>query len=139
MRIILVGIFLAISIPALAQDAPKKLTANDLEVETHKWDGKLIQTIAQCFFADVDEYRCLALRPNGMVGEARIDFRTIQPPEIKKFVEDNCDTVEKTFTRSCRFQINFTYSGIHTEEHSDGSRLAAITAKDSSGTFARLR
>jgi hypothetical protein len=41
MRMICTGIALALAgSAAFAQDAPKRLTANDLSVQTHKWDEK---------------------------------------------------------------------------------------------------
>lgn len=73
---------------SFAQDAPKRLTANDLAVQTHKWDGKKIQTNAHCFYADKDDFRCAVNGPNGLAGKnagfVRIDFTTISPPEMKK-------------------------------------------------------
>jgi hypothetical protein len=58
MRFFLGALSALASFAALADDAPKRLTAADLSVETHKWDGKTIQATGQCFFADVSQYRC---------------------------------------------------------------------------------
>ena len=130
------------SASALAQDAPKKLTSIDLAVETHKWDGKVIQTNAQCFYADTNEYRCAVLAANGMMGVGgfvRVDFAEISPPEMKKAVEDNCDTLEKMTTRACRFQIVFTYSGNDRKENNDGSVTMEIIAEDFAGAFSRSK
>ena len=141
MRAVVVGMILAVAMPAFAQDTPKKLTSADLAVETHKWDGKQIQTIAQCFFADTDEYRCMIVGANGYIHDAvRVDFKEITPPEMKKAVEDNCDTLDKAMqSKTCRFQIAFTYSLGRSDEHLDGSRLMTILAQDFAGTFSRTR
>lgn len=143
MRVILAGIALMIAASAaFAQDAPKRLTANDLSVETHKWDGKKIQVNAQCFYADTDEYRCAVLGPNGIAGAGglvRVDFAAISPPEMKKAVEDNCDTIEKMITKPCRFQIVFTYSTNDRKENNNGSVTMEIVAEDFAGTFSRGR
>jgi hypothetical protein len=138
MRAILCCLVLFLTTVALAQEPPKKLTAIDLSVETHKWDGKVIQTMVQCFFADTDEYRCAVLPPQG--GDlVRIDFNKISPPEMKKTVEDNCDTIEKMTTRACRFQVVFTYSGNNRQENNNGSIMMMIIPDDSAGTFSRIR
>jgi len=138
---VLIGTLVAAS-TALALDAPKRLTSNDLSVETHKWDGKAIQVNAQCFYADTDEYRCAVLGANGVPGAGsfvRIDFGKISPPEMKKAIEDNCDTLEKMPTRACRFQIVFTYSMYSRTENNDGSELMTIMPEDFAGTFSKVR
>ena len=35
---------------SFAQDAPKRPTGDDLFVQTHKWDGKKLQTNVECFY-----------------------------------------------------------------------------------------
>ena len=130
--------------PSFAEDAqivPKRLTADDLAVQTHKWDGKAIQTNAQCFYADKDDYRCGILGPHGMGGNGvfvRIDFTTISPPEMKKTVEDNCDTTDQMITNACKFQIVFAYSANDRRENNDGSVTMVITAEDEAGVFSRV-
>ncbi|HXW19318.1 MAG TPA: hypothetical protein VEK35_02320, partial [Roseiarcus sp.] len=115
----------------------------DLAVETHKWDGKLIQSTVICFYADTDDYRCAVLSANGLPGYGttlvRIDFSSIEPPEIKKAIEDNCDTVAKMQTKACRFQAVFTYEAFAAQENASGSRMMEIAVKDSAGVFSRTR
>jgi hypothetical protein len=109
MRTFLAGIALLSATLALADEAPKKLSAADLAVQTHKWDGKVIQMNVQCFYADVDEYRCMI--GGGAGAFVRVDFAEVEPAEIKKAMDDNCDTIEKMLTRGCSFQVTFTYMG----------------------------
>jgi hypothetical protein len=97
---------------------------------------------AQCFFADTDEYRCAVLGSNGLMGDGglvRVDFAAISPVEMKKALEDNCDTIEKMVTKLCRFQIVFTYSTNDRKENNNGSVTMEIVAADFAGTFSRGR
>ena len=141
MRRIFAGIVLTfVAHPSFAEDAPKRLTANDLSVQTHKWDGKTIQTNAHCFYADKEDFRCAILGPNNKLSRnmVRIDFTTISPPEMKKAVEDNCDTTDQMLTNACRFQILFTYASNLRQEHDDGTVATTIIAEDQAGEFSRI-
>ncbi len=124
---------------SFAQDAPKKLNATDLSVQTHKWDGKSIQTTVACFYADAEDYRCAV----GGLGAAdtlvRIDVTKIDPPEMKKVVEDNCDTIEKMKTRACRFVITFTYAANDRQEKADGTIVMMILTEGNTAFFARAK
>ena len=134
---------MAVAGGAAAQDPPKRLNADDLGVQTHKWEGKSILTTAQCFYADKDEYRCGVINSRGLMGDGttfvRIDFSQIDPPEMKKVIEDSCDTVEKMSSRTCRVQIVFTYSGYHSDEKTDGSNTMYIETEGNTGFFSRLK
>jgi hypothetical protein len=134
LRLLTVWSVLSLSVPALAEDTPKRLTANDLSVETHKWDGKTIQATMQCFYADKDEFRCI-VGASGRTG-VRVDFQDIEPPSMKKAIEDKCDTVEKAASRLCRVQATFVYLGNNREEKSDGMVLMSIVPEDGKATFA---
>jgi hypothetical protein len=141
MRTICAGIALTFAAHAsFAQDAPKRLTASDLAVQTHKWDGKKIQANAHCFYADKEDFRCAVLGPNNQLAHSmvRIDFTTVSPPEMKKTVEDNCDTTAQMFTNACRFQILFIYSSNERQEHNDGTVVTSIIAEDQAGEFSRI-
>jgi hypothetical protein len=108
-----------LSTPALADDVIR-LTGPDLGVQTHKWDGKTIETDANCFYADKDEFRCM------VGGLARIDFSTIEPKESQAFVERNCDTMEKVFHGAkCKLTIRFVYDGF--DEMQTGGLFGRIT------------
>ena len=141
MRTICAGIALTFAAQAsFAQDAPKRLTANDLAVQTHKWDGRKIQANAHCFYADKEDYRCAILGPNNQLPHnmVRIDFTTISPPELKKTVEDSCDTTDQMFTNACRFQILFTYSSNARRESNGGTVTTSIIPEDQEGEFSRI-
>jgi len=122
---------------AMADDVPKRLSVSDLSVETQKWDEKLVQTTAHCFYADKDKYRCGI----GVAGAVfvRVDFSEIEPETMKKTIEENCDTVEKMFSRPCAVQITFTYAGNDREEKMDGSIMMMIIAKDGKGALAKTK
>jgi hypothetical protein len=137
MRTFLAGFAIVSASLAMADEPPKKLSAIDLAVQTHKWDGKVVQTTAQCFYADVDEYRC-AIGASGNVF-VRVDFAEIEPPEIKKAIEDNCDTIQKMMTRNCSFQVTFTYMSNDWEEQNSGSVMMLIEAQDNKGTFIKAK
>lgn len=118
-----------------ARQEPKHLAASDLAVQTHKWDGKTIQSSGHCFFADVSDYRCaIGVYDRVMV---RVDFSFVQPDDMKQWIDDHCDTMEKMFTAACDVQITFVYDGNDLQEQMDGSMLMTISAKDREGTFAR--
>ncbi len=57
--------------PALAEDV-KTLNAADLAVQTHRWEGKLIETTLNCFYADKIDYRCYDYNSFARV---RVDFQ----------------------------------------------------------------
>jgi hypothetical protein len=80
----------------------KRLTAADLAVQTHKWEGKTIETRMSCFYADKDEFRCVGSR-------ARVDFTDITNAHGRKFLEDNCDTIAKSGRPRCTVTIRFVY------------------------------
>ena len=125
------------NLAALVDDAPKRLTALDLAVQTHKWDGKAIQANAHCFYADTDEYRCaIGSAENVFV---RIDLSNIQPDVMKKNIEDNCDTLAKMLNRACSVDITFTYQTNHPEENNSGRTTMLIEAQDGKGTLARVK
>lgn len=127
---------LACALPTIvmADDVPKRLAVSDLAVQTHKWDGKTVQTNLYCFFADESDYRC------GMATESvfvRIDLHNIQPDDMKKWVEDHCDTTDKMVTRLCSMSITFVYAGNDWQEKPDGSVMMLIIAEDNKATLAR--
>jgi len=138
MRIVTLMLALLGATSAFADDAPKRLTSSDLAVETHKWDGKLIETTGQCFFADKDEYRC-AISPMQGSELVRIDFTTIEPDAMKIAIEDNCDTITKMTTRACAVNIVFTYESNNLEEQTNGTTTMFILAAENKGVFSRAR
>jgi hypothetical protein len=89
------------SITAAAEDL-KTLTAADLAVQTHKWEGKRVETRMSCFYADKDEFRCVGSR-------ARVDFTEITNADGRKFLEENCDTIAKSGRPRCTVTIRFVY------------------------------
>ena len=101
----------------------------DLAVQTHKWDGKTIETTAYCFYTDVNEFRCIY--PHG----ARVDFVELEPDDLRGRIEKNCDTVGKAFTRACLVKFRFVYDHFDTLTGDDGSVIHVVAAKDDEGTL----
>jgi hypothetical protein len=133
LRLLIFWSGILLTVAALAEDAPKRLTADDLSVQTHKWDGKTIQATMRCFFADKDEYRCIV----GLSGRTgvRVDFQDIEPPNMKKMIEDKCDTVAKSVLRACMVQSTFVYLGNDREERPDGTVVMMIMPEDGKATM----
>ena len=112
-------------------DDVKKLSGADLAVQTHKWDGKTVETSGSCFYADVNEYRCVTF---GVGGGARVDFSTLEPDAARKKIEDHCDTISKMLTKACIVRFRFVYESYDT--HVSGSDvLHIVIAKDNAGTI----
>jgi hypothetical protein len=130
-------IVILFAVQARADDSPKRLTAEDLSVQTHKWDGKTIRTTVSCFFADKDEYRCIAGWSERVT--VRIDFVAIEPESMKSVIEDKCDAVAKARGNACKLQATFVYLGNERQEHPDGSVLMLIMAENGKGTFAPVK
>ena len=112
-------------------DDVKKLTGTDLAVQTHKWDGKTIETTGFCFYADVDEYRCMV---PGVSGGARVDFSKLEPESARKKLEDKCNTISKMLTKACSIRFQFVYEGYDTHE-SGTDVFHIVIAKDNAGTI----
>lgn len=114
------------TVAALPTDStPKKLSAADMGVQTRKWQGKTIETRMSCFYADKDEFRCTTR-------SARVDFSSITPPEARRRVEDDCDTIEKSSRARCTFTVRFVWRD--SEMRPLGlSRLHMITAESDAG------
>jgi len=111
-----------------------RLAGNDLAVQTHKWDGKIIETKAHCFYADINEYRCMA----GTLATARIDFSSIEPDDALANIERNCDTIEKMGGKKCFVTIRFTYESF--KEIDMGGlygKMTMILAKNAEGAIVR--
>ena len=113
--------------PAFADDTVR-VTGQDLAVQTHKWDGKTIETVLFCFYADLNEYRCAI--PSGV----RIDFRTLDPDSARAGIERNCDTLGKVLTAACRTRIRFVYEGFDSAPTNSGEAMAIVIAEDGKGT-----
>lgn len=113
---------------ALADDVTK-LSGIDLAVQTHKWEGKTVETTAFCFYADVNEFRCGS--PNG----ARIDFSALEPEAARKSIESNCDTIQKMLRPACKVRIRFVYESYDTLPNSGGEETHVVIAKDNAGTI----
>ena len=111
---------------SFAADEVKKLNASDLTVETHKWQGKKIETVMSCFYADVEDYRCVG-------GRARVDFSTISNEEGKQHIEQNCDTVDKSMSNRCTLRIVFVYEDFERREVNRSENLTYISAQDEKG------
>lgn len=114
--------------PAFA-DHIVRVSAQDLAVQTHKWDGKTIETVMYCFYADVNEYRCST--PDG----ARVDFSDLQPDAARASLEKNCDTVSKVLSPACRLRLRFVYEGFDVLELGSGATKPVVIADEGKGTI----
>ncbi|SOC84799.1 hypothetical protein SAMN05421890_3290 [Ensifer adhaerens] len=130
---VFVAVILSATTAVAWDNAAKKVKGNDLAVETHKYDGRLIQTTANCFLADKDDIRCLA----GF--GARIDFSTVTGEGMSNYLFDKCDTIENLPKNICRFDIQFTYSGFSSQPTSNGSSMTVIDAADRTAEFRRYK
>jgi hypothetical protein len=111
---------------SFAADEVTKLTARDLAVETSKWKGKKIETVMSCFYADVEDYRCV-----GGTG-SRVDFSIISNEEGKQHLEKNCDTIGKISKDICTVRIRFVYEDFERRERAN-SNFTLISAEDQKG------
>jgi hypothetical protein len=130
-RIFAAAIVVALTQPSFADDI-KRVSGADLSVQTHKWDGKTIETSGYCFYSDVGDYRCLAGDP---AASARIDFKQIEPDSAREAVESHCDTLEKLISRSCRFRFRFIYDGFGELPGGGGDIIHVVIPKDGLGTI----
>jgi hypothetical protein len=117
---------------AAAQDVGyfTRLTGDDLAVQTYKWIGRTIETKAFCFYADRDEFRCMA------GPRARIDFTKLYPYEAQTYIQNKCDTINKAFSKMCLVTLRFTYEKFD-EMDSGGmsGKTTIVIAKDNKGTI----
>lgn len=115
-----------------ARDDVVRLSPIDLAAQTHKWDGKTIETTIRCFYADMNEFRC-----TGHLAQMRIDFADLQPDSARAAIERNCDTVLKAMSRKCMVTLRFIYLGFTEQETNRSNTLTVILAKDNLGTIVK--
>lgn len=86
-------------------DPPKKVDADDVAIAPNKYKGKNLElSKLQCFYADKDEYRCLA--PSSDVVLVVIGT-AVTPDAERKKLEDDCGEIKKLETAACRRTIHF--------------------------------
>lgn len=95
--------------PALAEDV-KTLNAADLAVQTHRWEGKLIETTLNCFYADKIDYRCYDYNSFARV---RVDFQYFDP-DGELFLQKRCDRIEIANSNACHVIVMFVYDNFDT-------------------------
>lgn len=95
----------------------RRVSPEDLRVETHKWDGKVIETKVNCFYADVNEFRCVA-------NNLRVDFSEVIPNQAQAFLEKECDTIQKASRKACSVFVRFKYSSY---ERKDSNNIYGAT------------
>lgn len=113
-----------------ARDDVVRLSPIDLAAQTHKWDGKTVETTLRCFYADVNEFRCTA-----HLASMRIDFADLQPTDSRASIERDCDTLLKALSRKCMVTLRFVYSGFNEQETNRSNTITVILAKDNLGTI----
>lgn len=116
---------------ALAAASPSRdlvrVSATDLETQTHKWVGKVVETKLGCFYADVDEFRCFS-------GRFRVDFTAIFPPAAQSAIQRDCDTISKSQHRACTAVLRFEYVDYSSMDIPGFvGRVNVVTAKDNVG------
>ena len=126
MRFLHAAVFSLISGAASADDV-LKVSSQDLAVQTHKWDGKTIEVVLSCFYADLADYRCVGRG-------ARVDLTTIEDEKSRAYIEKNCDTISKSDKRACTVTVRFVYESFDTMDTNFGGKLTVIAAKDGVGT-----
>jgi len=96
--------------PAKAAPAAPRFSvvdAADLGVGTRKYMNRDIEVRnVGCYYADVDDYRCVASVGIGVA----IFAAAIQPAPAQEYVEKKCDTLSKSITQACRLTVRFRYS-----------------------------
>ena len=112
-------------------DTAKKVKGVDLAVQSHKYDGRLIQTTAYCFLADKEDVRCLA------AFGARIDFSVVKGDGMSDYLFDKCDSIDNLGQAKCQFDIQFTYTGFASRDTGGGSQLTFVLPADNTGEFRR--
>lgn len=104
-----------------------RVAAGDLEAQTHKWVGKVVETKLGCFYADVDEFRCFS-------GRFRVDFATFFPAAAQSAIQRDCDTISKSQRRSCVVTLRFKYVDYAPMDMPGFvGRINVVTAKDNVG------
>lgn len=105
-----------------------RVPSREISVQTHKWDGRIIETTASCFYADINEFRCIA------EGRGRVDFTDLEPAAARADIEKNCDTTDKVAKSRCKVTLRFVYDSF--EQMDTGGVFGHITivkAKDDFG------
>lgn len=92
--------------------AVKRLSAGDLAIQTHKWDGLLIETKLNCLSADKYDFRCFDAHSFARV---RVDFSSLDE-KGSDFLTNYCDTDESSNSQACFVKVRFVYSGYDTQE-----------------------
>jgi hypothetical protein len=98
--------------------------SSELREQTHKWDGRTVETTANCFHADKGAFRCMA------GGRASIDFSELEPYDARDDLEKNCDTLERAFSDRCTVTIRFIYESFEEMEIGASGRVTLVRARD---------
>lgn len=115
-------LLLTVFLPWVANaEEVKKLTSLDLAIQTHRWDGKIVESRFQCLYADKNEFRCL-----GGFAAVRVDFSTLEPAAIRKKIENTCDTHATFILRRCAFTIQFSYGSFEALTKDNGAILHVV-------------
>ncbi|MGO9005476.1 MAG: hypothetical protein ACLQIQ_07720 [Beijerinckiaceae bacterium] len=82
----------------------RPVDAEDLYVAPNKFKGKPIELAGvRCFYADVNEYRCI-----GRAHDAVVVFaKDVEPEEAKSDLEDRCGAIKQIEAPACRKTIRF--------------------------------
>jgi len=102
----------------------QEVSVSNLAVQSHRYDGKVIVTRLNCFFADASEYRCLG------ASKLRIDFASLDnSDDLDKY----CDDIDKLYTSHCSVRVRFTYKGCEDFDIDGSTRITRVIADLDSG------
>lgn len=90
----------------------KRLAPTDLAVETHKWEGKVVETTLNCLYADAADFRCFDTRG---LARVRVDFNSFNDAG-SGYLQLRCDTSSAADTRACLVKLRFIYESSHRQD-----------------------
>ncbi len=100
------------------------LPSRELGAHTLKWRDKIVETKAYCSYAG-HEYDCI-------IGGARVQFSSIEPPEARTEVERRCDNLQKAQDSFCMVTIRFILAGF---QASETGGMTLLKARDGRGAL----
>ncbi len=99
---------------------------DDIMVSPGKFRGKPLELKSvQCFYADKDEYRCLANSSSVVM----VTAPEITPTEAKATLENACGQIKKITSKECRRRIRFTAQYIEEDEVNAMVKRSVVVTK----------
>jgi len=86
----------------------KAVAASELGIGSGKYLNRDLEVPSmRCYYADVADYRCIT-GPGGAF--VSVFASNLTPENLRKQVEDECDTLEKTRRSVCSFTLRINYN-----------------------------